>query len=157
MVKLCDSLSEAPESPINQACEDWSETKAAYRFFQNEQIDTEQIMAAHRGKTSMRSANHHTIPALQDTSYFVYTNHPETKGLGELSLKKGENADNIPSLMLVTPAPIVTFVRLELKANAIPPMLVALPGIVTLARLEQKLNALSPMVVTLPGMVTLVS
>ena len=30
LVKLCDSLSEAPESPINQACEDWDETKAAY-------------------------------------------------------------------------------------------------------------------------------
>ena len=36
LVKLCDSFSEAPESPINQACEDWAETKAAYRFFQNE-------------------------------------------------------------------------------------------------------------------------
>ena len=29
LIKLCDSLSEAPESPINQACGDWAETKAA--------------------------------------------------------------------------------------------------------------------------------
>ncbi|MFT6178125.1 MAG: hypothetical protein ACJAQT_002881 [Akkermansiaceae bacterium] len=30
LVHLCGRLSKAPESAINQACEDWSETKAAY-------------------------------------------------------------------------------------------------------------------------------
>ena len=35
LMKMCDRFSEAPESPINQACADWAETKAAYRFFQN--------------------------------------------------------------------------------------------------------------------------
>ena len=29
LVKLCDRFSDAPESPINQACADWAETKAA--------------------------------------------------------------------------------------------------------------------------------
>jgi hypothetical protein len=101
LAKLCDSFSEAPESPINQACEDWAETKAAYRFFQNENVDVGQIMAAHRGKTSMRAANHSTILALQDTSYFVYTNHPKTQGLGEISMKKGKQIDKIYSRGLV--------------------------------------------------------
>jgi len=36
LTKICDSFSECPESPINQSCEDWAETKAAYRFFKNE-------------------------------------------------------------------------------------------------------------------------
>ena len=71
LVKLCDSLSESPESPINQACEDWQETKAAYRFFQNENVDVGKILEAHRGKTSTRASRHRTILALQDTSYFV--------------------------------------------------------------------------------------
>ena len=31
LIKLCDRFSDAPESPINQACVDWAETKAAYR------------------------------------------------------------------------------------------------------------------------------
>ena len=101
LVKLCDSFSEAPESPINQACEDWAETKAAYRFFQNESVDVGQIMAAHCGKTSMRAANHSTILAIQDTSYFVYTNHPKTEGLGEISMKKGKQIDKIYSRGLV--------------------------------------------------------
>ncbi len=101
LVKLCDSLSEAPESPINQACEDWHETKAAYRFFQNGNVDVGQIMAAHRAKTAARAANHRTILALQDTSYLVYTHHPKTKGLGKISMKKGKNIDKIYSQGLV--------------------------------------------------------
>lgn len=91
LVKLSDTLSEAPESPINQACADWTETKAAYRFFQNENVDVGEIMAAHRAKTATRAAAHSTVLAIQDTSYLVYTNHPKTKGLGKMSLKKGQN------------------------------------------------------------------
>jgi hypothetical protein len=101
LIKLCDSFSKAPESPINQACADWAETKAAYRFFKNENVDVERIMSAHREKTSGRAANHRTVLAIQDTSYFVYSNHPKTKGLGKISLKKGKNIDKIYSRGLV--------------------------------------------------------
>lgn len=101
LAKLCDAFSEAPESPINQACEDWHETKAAYRFFQNEKVDVERIMAAHRAKTSARATGHETVLAIQDTGYLVYTHHPQTTGLGEISLKKGKNKDKIYSRGLV--------------------------------------------------------
>lgn len=101
LIKLCDSFSESPESPINQACADWAETKAAYRFFQNKNVDVERIMFAHRDKTSGRAAGHRTVLALQDTSYFVYTNHLKTKGLGKISMKKGKNIDKIYSRGLV--------------------------------------------------------
>lgn len=101
LIKLCDSFSESPESPINQACGDWAETKAAYRFFQNKNVDVERIMAAHRKKTSDRITGHRTVLALQDTSYLVYTNHPKTKGLGNISMKKGRNVDKIYSRGLV--------------------------------------------------------
>ena len=101
LIKLCDSLSKSPESPINQACADWSETKAAYRFFKNEKVDVERIMSAHRDKTSDRAADHRSVLAIQDTSYLVYTNHPRTIGLGKISLKKGKNIDKIYSRGLV--------------------------------------------------------
>lgn len=101
LIKLCDSFSESPESPINQACADWAETKAAYRFFQNRNVDVERIMSAHRKRTSARAANHRTILALQDTSYMVYTNHPKTTGLGKISMKNGKNVDKIYSSGLV--------------------------------------------------------
>lgn len=101
LVKLCDTFSEIPESPINQACEDWAETKAAYRFFKNEKVDSAEILTAHRHKTATRTTAHNTVLALQDTSYFIYTNHPKTKGLGKISMTKGKNVNKIYSQGLV--------------------------------------------------------
>ena len=101
IVRLCDTLSEAPESPINQACADWAETKAAYRFFQNDNVDTEQIMSAHREKTAKRASEDNTVLVIQDTSYIVYTSHSKTKGLGNISVKQGKNIDKIYSRGLV--------------------------------------------------------
>ncbi len=101
LIKLCDRFSDAPESPINQACVDWAETKAAYRFFQNNKVEVGKMLTAHRCKTAQRAKEHKTVLALQDTSYFVYTNHPKTEGLGKMSLKKGRNVKNIYSNGLI--------------------------------------------------------
>ena len=101
LMKICDRFSDSPESPINQACADWAETKAAYRFFQNKNVDVQEILAAHRRKTAKRARKHKTVLAIQDTSYFVYTNHTKTEGLGKISLKKGKNIENIYSHGLV--------------------------------------------------------
>jgi hypothetical protein len=101
LMKICDSFSESPESPINQACADWAETKAAYRFFQNENVDVREILAAHRRKTAERARKHKTVLAIQDTSYFVYTSHSKTEGLGRMSLKRGKNIEKIYSNGLV--------------------------------------------------------
>lgn len=97
LVTLCERFSDSPESPINQACTDWAETKAAYRFFQNENVDCAQILSSHQAKTFERASGKQTILAIQDTSYFIYTNHPKTEGLGELSLKKGKHCKEIYS------------------------------------------------------------
>lgn len=97
LIKLCDRFSDAPESPINQACADWAETKAAYRFFQNENVDVGEILMAHRYKTTKRAKKHKTVLAVQDTSYFVYSSHSKTEGLGKMSLKKGKNVEKIYS------------------------------------------------------------
>ena len=97
LMNICDRFSEAPESSINQACEDWAETKAAYRFFQNDNVAVKEIMKVHQEKTSCRAKKHKTVLAIQDTSYFVYTHHPKTEGLGKLSMKKGKNIDKIYS------------------------------------------------------------
>jgi hypothetical protein len=34
--ELAVTLGQQPNAPINQACEEWSTTKAAYRFFAND-------------------------------------------------------------------------------------------------------------------------
>lgn len=101
LITLCDRFSDAPESPINQACADWAETKAAYRFFQNEGVAADAVMAAHRRKTADRAECHATVLAIQDTSFFVYTSHAKTSGLGKMSMKRGAHVREIFSMGLV--------------------------------------------------------
>lgn len=101
LLKLCGQLAAMPESSINQACGEWAETKAAYRFFQNDHVDEQHILAAHRAKTVARAGQHRTVLAIQDTSYLVYTSHGQTTGLGPLSVKKGKRVEKIHSYGLV--------------------------------------------------------
>jgi hypothetical protein len=101
LVGLCSCFSESPESPINQACADWAETKAAYRFFSNNNVAASAITIAHILKTAERAKAHKTILAIQDTSYFVYTSHLKTKGLGRLASRKGKNVEDILSTGLL--------------------------------------------------------
>ena len=97
LIKLGDSLSESPESPINQTCADWAETKAAYRFFQNDRVDAQSIMQAHSAKTAKRLRGQKTVLAIQDTTYLMYTDHKATTGLANLTMRKGKKVEKIYS------------------------------------------------------------
>lgn len=97
LVSLCNRFSQAPQSPINQACGGSAETKAAYRFFQNEDVAAADILEPHRRKTAERAKPHRTILALQDTTHLIYTNHPKTKGLGAITRTKGKNVEKVVS------------------------------------------------------------
>jgi len=108
LIRIADRLSESPESPINQACADWAETKAAYRFFRNDNVDAQEIISAHSLKTVARAREHKVILALQDTSYLVYTKHPKTKGLGKISMKEGKNVKRIYSSGLIMHTSLAT-------------------------------------------------
>ncbi len=51
-------------------------------------VEAADIIQTHRKKTAERAKPYKTIRAIQDTSYFIYTRHTKTKGLGAMSLKK---------------------------------------------------------------------
>jgi hypothetical protein len=91
LVKLADKLASSPESPINQACGDWANTKAAYRFFQNEDVNEKTILQSHVSNTLERAKELGTILAIQDTSYFNFTDHKKTTGLGMISKYSTKN------------------------------------------------------------------
>ncbi len=95
LMKISQSFLDSPESPINKACGDWGETKAAYRFFNNDNVNYQDIIQAHAKMTAARSKQEDVVLAIQDTTYYNYTNHPETKGLGILSRFKGKHKDDI--------------------------------------------------------------
>lgn len=92
LIQLADRLAAMPESSINHACQDWAETKAAYRFFQNEKVCDDSILASHIENTVQRAQPYQTILAIQDTCYFSYTSHPQTTGLGMISKNLGQPA-----------------------------------------------------------------
>lgn len=101
LIKLADSLSESPESPINQACNTWPEAKAAYRFFQNDDVYEKDISASHVRQTIKRAKMQDMILSIQDTRYFSYTNHKKTTGLGVISKRPGTNVKEISSLGVI--------------------------------------------------------
>jgi hypothetical protein len=85
--ELAAQLAMQPNGPINQACEDWADTKAAYRFFDNDKVTPARIRAPHHQRTVERVMQHKRVLAVQDTSFLNYTHHPKTEGLGAIGTK----------------------------------------------------------------------
>jgi len=85
---LASVLEQQPIVPINQACEDWADTKAAYRFMDNPKVSPAAILAPHCQRTVERLKAHSLVLAVQDTTFFNYTPHPQTEGLGEIGKKE---------------------------------------------------------------------
>jgi hypothetical protein len=98
---MVERFAQSPTSPINHACDDWAETKAAYRFFRNEKIAYKEITRSHIAATKERCRDYSTVLAIQDTTYCNYSQHPQTKGLCPLSRNKGKHHDDIVTLGLV--------------------------------------------------------
>ena len=103
--ELAVALGQQPNAPINQACEDWADTKAAYRFLGNvKKVTPAGICASHHQRTVERMSQHELVLALQDTTFFNYTHHPQTEGLGEIGNKKQQQRGfGLHSTLVVTP------------------------------------------------------
>ena len=80
LVELATVLGSRP-----QACEDPALLKAAYRFFANDAIAPDAIVASHVRATLARVDAVERVLAVQDTTELDWTAHPATTGLGMLS------------------------------------------------------------------------
>lgn len=83
-IRLVESLSAQPMASVPQACGDWADTMAAYRFFDNEAVDWRAILGAHTDCAMTRMAGHEVVLCIQDTTELDF-NGQETSGLGPLS------------------------------------------------------------------------
>jgi hypothetical protein len=83
-IKTIKLLSEQPTTSINQACGNWSETKAAYRMFDNERLEPSKILEAHGESAYVRMKQEPVVLIIQDTSFLNYTEHFKTEGLGRI-------------------------------------------------------------------------
>ena len=71
--KLVEQLAEGVGKSIPWACQDWANTKAAYRFFANEKVSQEKILAGHFQSTRERlPVGESAILVLHDTTEFSY-------------------------------------------------------------------------------------
>lgn len=103
--ELAKALGKQPSAPLNQASEDWADTKAAYRFFNNQKVEPEKITEAHCQRTLERMKAYELVLAVQDTTFFNYTHHPKTEGLGEIGSKRhSQRGFGMHSTLAVAPS-----------------------------------------------------
>lgn len=82
---------------IPLACQDWANTKAAYRFFSNERVQEGDILSGHFDATRERfAAAEGTVLLLQDTTEFSYERaRPELVGITQ-SVNAGKDKKGRP-------------------------------------------------------------
>jgi hypothetical protein len=83
-VLLAEQLARRPGSSIPQACRDWSQTQAAYRFLANEDTSAQAVLQAHADASEHRMKAHGVVLCLQDTTELDFEGRA-IKGLGPLS------------------------------------------------------------------------
>ena len=83
-IRLVERLSAQPTASVPQTCGDWADTMAAYRFFNNDEIDWRAILSAHTDCARTRMAGHEVVLCIQDTTELDF-NGQEASGLGLLS------------------------------------------------------------------------
>ncbi len=88
LLSVSAALAAQPQMPINQACQDWAATKAAYRLFENEKMQPSLIVSPHLQQTRQRMAVYDRVLAVQDTTLLNYTHHPTTEGLGPIGTEE---------------------------------------------------------------------
>lgn len=83
---VLDRLSQKPSVGISTACEDWGETLATYRFFDNQRVATDDVLAPHYDATLDRIAEHKVVLLIQDTTELDVTRREEKmQGAGPLN------------------------------------------------------------------------
>jgi hypothetical protein len=81
--KLIERMDGAIGGSLPFVCQDWANTKAAYRFFSNDRVSEAHILAGHFQATRERfAATEGTILVLQDTTEFSFQRErPEAVGI----------------------------------------------------------------------------
>lgn len=95
-------LADHPERSIPAAFRGWGETQAAYRFFDNEKVTPETVLAPHREATLQRVREHRVVLCVEDTSDLDFTSKTETQGLGPLTYEATRGL-NIHPMLAITP------------------------------------------------------
>jgi hypothetical protein len=82
LVKIATHLATAPGGTLPQAFPHWAELKAAYRFFGQQGVSFERVLAPHLERTRAACRQPGQYLLIEDTTLLDYTGHPATTELG---------------------------------------------------------------------------
>lgn len=102
LIELAGQRAKKPNASISESCGSKAGTKAAYRLYENEDIEGKRIIESHAKATIERAAGAEVILAVQDTTQLDYTKHKATIGLGYLQ-DLSHQGMLVHSTMLVSP------------------------------------------------------
>jgi len=100
LVILASQLAADPSASIPKACGPWGQSKAAYRFFDNDKVNEDDLLAPHYQSTKARLKDQPVVLAVQDTTQIDFTSHPQTTGLGILSDPEHQGLFYHPTLLV---------------------------------------------------------
>lgn len=83
LTALVTSIVDRPAESFPKALDD-AELEAAYRFFGNDSVTPEAILAPHFRQTAKRAAKHEHVLVVHDTSQFEFNGSVTREGLGRL-------------------------------------------------------------------------
>ena len=103
LISLLDSLSKSSTASIPAACNDRAEMVAAYRFFDNEKVDFENVLEPHIDATCKRVAQQSVALLVQDTTELDLT-RPASQMQGTGPLHQGKRCGALlhPLMALTT-------------------------------------------------------
>ena len=88
LVRIARDFFARPQANVPQACQSRAKTKAAYRFFEDQNTSMEKMLAPHYESTASRMAREKVVLAAQDTTTLNYSTHPATQGLGLIASRQ---------------------------------------------------------------------
>ncbi|KXA94458.1 transposase, partial [candidate division MSBL1 archaeon SCGC-AAA259I09] len=94
--KIGVALGGAPSESIPKACKDWASTKAAYRFFDNENVTPGEILSSHKKEQKSRLKKMGKVLVISDTTQLTFPRHPSKKGLGDI----GDSKTDVEGVMV---------------------------------------------------------
>lgn len=103
LVRIVERLSQAPDQSIPKATRSRAEMEAAYRFFDNDKVVPDKILAPHARETLKRVAQHSVVLMVQDTTELDLTRPNElVEGAGPMD-SESRRGGFLHPLMAFTP------------------------------------------------------
>lgn len=102
LIQLAKAIGAKPEASLPQAMEGQAALKAAYRFFDNPAVESQDMLGSHILAAYRRMKEVSLVLAVQDTTYLDWTHHPHTQGLGPLASEERQGL-LVHSTLALTP------------------------------------------------------